>query len=223
MTSNVRLIGPGVKAFRMLAWALFVVAALGELPGLAARRQQTITEAQAREWAAYAVKKAGANQEVFDKTFSTLARIVAPAYRAFYPLATGVLLHQTEDLHIELVGPVSSFQSAVSEAVRKFEPTGNVPWRGCASVHVLPLRIEAADIEKIIVTRDGNLVEPRMNMLVPTPMTTRAGLKQIIHAGSVCFPSETFAPGSQVVVIAVPASGRNITRPLVDGELRMII
>ena len=181
-----------------------------------------INEAQAREWAAYAAEKAAGDQKAFDERFKSLARILAQSYRAD-PFSLGATIYTSDALDIVAVGPVSDFQQAASEAVRKMTPIDKMPWPCGASIYVFPSRIDSPDIGKMVVRRGGAIVEPIGNTLVSKPMTTRAGVTVALHSGAVCYTTATFAPGAEVTVIAIPVTGTNITKTLNDADLKVIV
>jgi hypothetical protein len=165
----------------------------------------TISEGQAREWAAYAAEKAAGDPKVLD------------------PFSMGVTLHRSDALDVTVIGPVSDFQLAVSEAVRKMTPIEKVPWPCGASIYVLPSRIDSPDIERVLVKRGTTIVAPVANSLVSQQMTTRAGVAVTLHSGSVCYPPSVFAAGQSVTVTAIPVAGDNIIKVLEDADLMMII
>jgi hypothetical protein len=69
---------------------------------------------------------------------------------------------------VALAGPLSLFFTEASERIRKFEPISPPPtWSSEAHVLVTPSRIDAPDIEKVIVQRNGAIVPPlRTNLVV---------------------------------------------------------
>jgi hypothetical protein len=122
-------------------------------------------------------------------------------------------------------GPLGLFFSEARERVRKFEPLVPVP-RWSPAIHILidATQINAPDIEKIVVLRNGNAVPPVRTELTMHEMVAVMGAKRMIHEGQVTYPLEAFAPGAgvAVTVIAVPASGSNLTRTFTSTELRAI-
>jgi hypothetical protein len=180
-----------------------------------------ITEAQAREWAAHAVEKAAGSQASFDERFTNLARILAPSYRT--DSSGGKVLYHSDELSLLAIGPVSEFQRGVSEAMRRLMPTDKTPWPCGVNVYVLPTQIGSPDIERIVVRRDGGIIEPTADLLIAQAMTTRAGMTRTVHRGTVCFPPSAFAPGSTVDVIAIPVTGQNIVIRLTNYDLQMIV
>lgn len=181
-----------------------------------------ITEAQAREWGAYAVAQAKGNPDIFQEKFRSLARIVAPSYSADPFYGPAVTIHQSDELRIAVVGPVAMFQLAMSERVRKIESTGDVPWSSGVDVMVSPQQIDAPDIEKIVVQRNGATTLPLVNGLIRSELQTRIGAKRLIQQGGVTYPISAFLLGTEVTVIAIPASGSNIVMVLKDPTLKMI-
>lgn len=67
-------------------------------------------------------------------------------------------------------------------------------------------------------------MQPLRTTLVPRQMVTRIGAKEVIHSGEVVYPLSAFAPGAgvTVTVVAIPASGPNITKIFDSLELRTI-
>ena len=91
---------------------------------------------------------------------------------------------------------------------------GRNVWASGVHILVNPSRIDAPDIEKIVVQRNGNLVAATRATLAPHELATATGAKRMIHSGDVIYPLSAFEPGLDVsvTVIAIPASGSNITR-----------
>ena len=213
----------------VVLWCVF-----SALNGPTNARQQAATgsfatETQARDWAAYAAGKAGGDKDVFDRAFMNLARIVRPAYGAesidqppLVGFTFSATIYRSSELEMSVIGPVGTFQMVVGEAVRRFQPIDKAPWTSEACVDVVPRQIDSPDIEGIVVRRNGMTVAPTSNRLALTALTTRIGVTRRIHSGSVCFAAPTFAPGAEVIVIAIPVTGTNITRTLEAGALAMV-
>jgi hypothetical protein len=87
---------------------------------------------------------------------------------------------------------------------------------------VYPSRIDAENIEKVVVTRDGAIVEPIENTLTQTELETRMGAKVKIGAGVVTYPPDTFLPGAEVIITAIPVNGANLTKKLSPNDLKKI-
>lgn len=188
---------------------------------LSAQQPALVTEIQAREWAAYAVSKSVGDSNAFDERFAGFVRILAPAYRVD-PSSAGVTVHRSERLSIEVIGPVSWFQMATSQAVRKLLPADSIAWPCGVAIVVEPSQIDAPDIKKVVVKRGGVIVEPIANHLTSAAMTTSAGLTVALHTGIVCYPTSAFVTGAQVSVTAIPAVGSNISKSLGDPDLRKV-
>lgn len=193
------------------ALALVVTAAT-----LAAAPQQ-VTEDQARAFAATAATQAKGNERTFERAFRDLVRGVIPGYDA-----ETVTIHYQEGLSIWLAGPLSSFHRAATATIRKMEKLESIEWDKGADIVVYPSRIDAPNIEKIVVTRDGQVIDPISNTLTAVEMESRMGAKVKIGAGIVSYSLETFATGAEVVVTVIPASGRNLSKTLKDSDLKKI-
>lgn len=183
---------------------------------------ERVSEQQAREWATYAVSKANGDTDAFNKVFTSLVRIFATTYRVD-PFYTDLILFNEKGVTITLNGQVSQFQTMTAEYLRRMLPIESVPWPCGATIDVLPRELGALDIERIVVRRNGRVVAPLADWLTPTPLTTRAGVSFIVHAGSVCYSPATFDPSGVVVVTAIPVVGRNLVRDVIPEELRMLM
>src|SRR4029077_20144788 len=115
-----------------------------------------------------------------------------------------------------------TFRLGLLEALRKKEPLGEGVVPLGVSVVVSPSRIDAPDIEKILVDRDPRPVTPIASSLKPTELVTAMGARRMLHAGTVMFPCSAFAPGAFVVITAIPASGENLVKVMQPEELRTL-
>ena len=98
-----------------------------------------------------------------------------------------------------------------------------MPWPKGVNVYVGPRQIDSADIIRIVVRRDGTIVEPLSSQLAVEILTTRAGTSRALHSGSVTYAVSVFAPGATVSVTAIPETGTNITRVRRSEELGKIL
>lgn len=131
-------------------------------------------------------------------------------------------VHYSEELFIGLLSPYTSYRTAVAEALRKREDVAAVQVQRDIRIVVSPSRIDAPDIVRVIVERDGKPISATMNTLKPTAMTTRMGAKAVIRSGVINFNCQAFAPGAVVSVIAIPESGTNLERIYSSRELKVI-
>lgn len=176
-----------------------------------------VTETQAREWALAASKKAAGNEAVFNREFRALVRAVVPDYSP-----DPIYIYVSEELYIGVAGQLGRFQLSASEKVRKVEDLVRAEWVDGVAIVVVPRQIGSLDIEKIVVKRGEDLVEPSQNFLIPSEMETRMGAKRTIHAGHLLFSVDAFRPGAVVTITAIPASGSNIVKSLRDNDLKKI-
>jgi len=183
------------------------------------RQLLRLTQTQAQFVLQTASKNTGNDVDAFSAAFLTELRKSAPDFHG------PVMLSSSAALKIAIVGPLGIFFTQARERVRKFEPlTAALAWSDGVHVMVSPEQIDAPDIEKIVVQRNGTIVQPVRTALEPREMVTRMGAKQMIHSGEVVYAFAAFEPGPGVIVtvIAVPATGSNIVRKFNSIELRGI-
>lgn len=134
----------------------------------------------------------------------------------------GVTVWMNDSLTIMVLFPYGTFRIGLTEALRKKESITNVQVPIGPTVVVSPSRIDAPDIEKIIVERDGQIVEPLSNLLSPQELATAMGAKRMIHAGAVLYSCSAFAPGGRVVVTAIPRFGANMVKTVSAEDLDIV-
>jgi hypothetical protein len=127
-----------------------------------------------------------------------------------------------EDLAVTLTTPFMGFRRALVEHLRLRQPLGEVPWVGYVVIAVSPERLEAPDIERLVIERDGRIVAPVQNRLRPMSFTNGRGETATIHAGELYFPTWTVASGAVVTVRATTRDGTELTREITDSELRRL-
>jgi hypothetical protein len=132
-----------------------------------------------------------------------------------------MVVSMTDELSILVLLPYPTYRFGLLDALRKRESIDVVPVPDGVSIYVRPARIDAPDIVKIVVERDGKVVSPRLNLLKPTLLTTALGAKAMLHAGSVVYPCSAFDPDATVRVIAIPEIGTNIEVDLPLNERLM--
>lgn len=177
-----------------------------------------LRESQVRTAADLAAVAAKNDAELFESSFLEVALEMAWDYGGVQ------IVHRSDALIIAVLGPVVKFEMAAKQRVRKFEPLAGLPWDPTVSVVVEPGQIDAPDVEKILVHRNGTIVQPLRNDLISKVLETRLGAKRTIHSGAVVFPLETFAPAVNIelIITAIPASGSNIVKRFTGNDLRRI-
>lgn len=178
-----------------------------------------VTESQARAMVTDASVRAKNDVDAFSASFFSAVAKIAPDFRG------PQMIVRSEALNIVISGPLGQLFAEARERVRKFEPLIPPPtWSPAIHILIDPQQIDAPDIEKVIVQRNGTAVAASRTALVVREMVTRIGAKRMIHSGEVTYPLSAFEPGAGVTVtiIAIPASGSNITRTLGSLELRAI-
>lgn len=103
------------------------------------------------------------------------------------------------------------------------EPTA-VVWDPTYSVLIKPKQINAPNIERIVLQRNGIVIPPEISTLQPSIQVTAMNAKAIINEGSVIFPASAFepAPNLSLKLIAIPAVGDNIIHVFTNRELHSI-
>src|SRR5262245_14757563 len=130
-----------------------------------------------------------------------------------------ITIVRREDLSIVLSTPFMTYRRALAEFLRMNESLDKIPWIPTAVIAISPSRLEAPDILRVVVERDGKEIAPAENLLKPMAFTNGSGDSATIHAGEVRFPMTAFAPGATVKIAAVPAKGDAFTYDLDDAQL----
>jgi hypothetical protein len=186
----------------------------------AAAIRPAVTETQAREWAATLSVSAKGDRAAFESAFESLARGVVPEYPGDGPNGL-VELYRTDAISILAVGQLTSFEAGAAEAIGKRQPAGSALWPAGVTVSVTPIQIDCPNIRRIVLRRNGTIVEPLSDFLSPIPMSIAGGATRTVGRGPVRYPREAFDPqGDPVITItAIPETGDNITRTLTPAEI----
>jgi hypothetical protein len=121
-------------------------------------------------------------------------------------------------------GPANRVCDAASELMRKMEPLDALEWSDEIRVNVSALTFNAPDVFKVVVTRDGVVMDQLpTSTLSFQPVTNAMGAETLVPGGWASYPLGAFAPGAQVVVTAITnTAGINFHRTFSDGDLRKI-
>jgi hypothetical protein len=124
-----------------------------------------------------------------------------------------------EGLTFALMSPYARYRLQLETALRKMEPIEKATFEPEFTILVSASRIDAPDIEKVVVQRDGVTVEPIGGGLTVEEMTTRMGAKAAFHTGEIRYACSAFAPNGTVTITAIPVIGKNIVKTLKSDEL----
>ena len=127
-----------------------------------------------------------------------------------------------QDLTISLAMPYMTYRRAVIAHLRMREALTDIPWIDAAVISVSPDRLEAPDISRLVVERDGKEVAPLRSLLRPMQFSNGSGDSASLHAGDVHYPLSAFAPGAGVRISAIPAAGEPFVFTLDDTDLRQL-
>jgi hypothetical protein len=130
-----------------------------------------------------------------------------------------ITIVRREDLSIVLSTPFMTYRRALAEYLRMGDSLDRLPWIPTAVISISPSRLEAPDILRVIVERNGKEIPAAENLLKPMSFTNGSGDSATIHAGEVRFPMTAFAAGGPVKISAVPAKGDSFTYELDDSQL----
>jgi hypothetical protein len=141
---------------------------------------------------------------------------VAPSATAF---DRSLMVSSNDELTVLVLFPYYMFRTNLTEAIRKKESVGSAEVPPGVNVVVSPSQIDAPDIIKIVVERDGKTITPLATSLAPHELVTRMGAKRLIHAGEVLYQCSAFAPGANVTVTAIPDTGANLVKVFSSNTL----
>lgn len=149
-----------------------------------------VTEAQARAILADAGPRAKNDVDAFSKAFLASVRNIAPEFSGPQRVI------RSDALNVSISGPLGLFFAEASERIRKFESLTPPPtWFEGIHILVQPNQIDAPDIEKIVVRRNGVVVPAIRTALRVTEMSTAMRAKRMVHSGEVVYPFGAFDPG----------------------------
>lgn len=127
-----------------------------------------------------------------------------------------------DDLRVELSMPYMTYRRTLAEYLLINRPIKDVPWIAAGVIAVEPSRIDAPDIIRIVVERDGQSVPPLQNLLRPMRFANGNGGEAMLNAGEVRFPMSAFAPGARVTMTAVARTGPPFAMALGESQLQTL-
>jgi hypothetical protein len=127
-----------------------------------------------------------------------------------------------ERLSVVLTTPFMRYRSSLTAYLKIDRPLADLPWVDGVVVSVEPLRIDAPDVARVTIERGGRAVPPLETHLRPMTFTNGSGAQAIIHAGEVTFPMSALAPGAEVTIAVVPATGAPIVVAIDESQLRLL-
>lgn len=184
---------------------LVAVAALLLVSATSPQSALSIDAATANAMAAQAAAEAQGDAAKAVEIFTALAKA---EIGEFYPFPPEIF--SNNDISIVAVPPLALVASELKETLRKFEPLSELTMLPGVGILVKPLTINAPKIIKVVVHRDGRLMQPIATTLSETVLQNAFGAHFDSSSGLVVFPMEAFRPGAAVTVTAVPSVGENI-------------
>ena len=124
-----------------------------------------------------------------------------------------------EDLLVTVVAPYMSYRNSLVDMLRSGRPIDQAVWTSMVVVEIAPRRLDAVDIESVVLSRDGHTIAPLKNAVRPMSFSSGAGEERMIHAGDVGFAPSAFSPGAHVVLTLTPHDRSPIVHAFNDDEL----
>lgn len=183
---------------------------------------RVMSDLELTHWGESAIKQEAASGKALDYLFNSYVRTKIPLYYDTPALPPSVEILEAPALRISAHGPMAAVQMRVRESARRQEPLGTLSLLPIVGVVVSPLQIDAPDIDKVVLRRDGTIIAPVSDGLKPQEMTTRMGARAVVHSGVITYPVAAFGPGATVVITAIPVSGRNVEKRFSEQELTRI-
>ena len=127
-----------------------------------------------------------------------------------------------DDLRVILSAPYMTYRRTLAEYLQIDRSIADVPWVPAVVVAVTPARVDAPDITRVVVERDGVATSPLEDRLRPMTFSNGLGEQAIIHGGEVHFAPADFAPGARVTISVVPLTGAPFLMTLDPAQLRTL-
>jgi hypothetical protein len=201
---------PGDAAVWMTAIVLSVLATNPS----SGQTREVIPESRVRELARQAARdRRGASTDLVLE----LDRRVRSRWGDFESFPLSIV--EGEDLLVTLVAPYLSYRNSLVDMLRSGRPIDQAVWTSMVVVEIAPRRLSAADIESVVLSRDGQTIASLKNAVRPMSFSNGTGEERMIHAGEVGFAPSAFSPGAHVVLTLTPHDGPAIVYVFNDDEL----
>jgi len=109
--------------------------------------------------------------------------------------------------------PFSRIAFSVFDALQRHErpkplEAGDANMWG-VGIYVYPAEdyASADAIQRILIRRAGNTIEPATTTLAPVYLTSPAGVKKELSKGFFAFPADVFAPTSEITIVLIGSAG----------------
>jgi hypothetical protein len=124
-----------------------------------------------------------------------------------------------EQLLITLTPPYLSYRRSLIDMLRTKRPVAQAVWTGTVEVAVSARRLDAPDVQSVVLTRNGQPVAPVKSTLRPMTFSDGSGASRAIHSGDVLFEPAAFAPGATVTLTFDCAGRPPIVHTLESAQL----
>jgi hypothetical protein len=183
----------------------------------AATSFRRLNEDEVKSIAAKAVQEASGDPDRFDAIASREILKLVPGFSRARVIAASV-----PGLTITVAGPANLFLDDTREFIRKMEPIGHITWHPYILVAITPTTMEAPNIERIVIMRDGAIVTPLETFLSPARVAIPTGMRIQVNRGAVTYSPPAFNPDKPVKLTAIPTVGHNIVVTFSQAQLRQI-
>jgi hypothetical protein len=201
-----------LKAVGQGGLAVVILLTLAGLP--AGQSRGPITEARVRALARQASRDSRGDSSELVLALDQRIRAEWGDFESF-PLS----IVRDEELLVAVTAPYMSFRRSLVDVLRSGRPIGDAQWTGTVVVAITPRRLDAPDIESVVLSRDGRSVAPVRSELRPMTFSSGTGDERVLHAGDMHFAASAFSSGGKVVLTLAPHGRDPILYAFSDEEL----
>src|SRR5262245_8039091 len=127
-----------------------------------------------------------------------------------------------DDLLVSVAAPYMSYRKSLIDMLRSGRPIDQAVWSNMIVVEITPIRLGAADIASIELTRAGRAVAPIKHTVRAMRFSNGTGEERLIHAGEVGFAPSASSPGAAVVLTLSPQAADPIIHTFSNSELETL-
>jgi hypothetical protein len=176
----------------LLPIAFCICAVVLNVKNAAAQGVGEVTPAARAELLQHAQEAIASHPTSPDAAMQAFGQWFSPTYSGMYAPVRAVV--ETNDLSVEIITPIRQFAEVVLERIRRLEPlTGLDAWTSPGvALEIQPKTVDGPDIVKVLVEKDGSLVQPTLSKLESHTYQTKLGRDVQKIGGVIYFPLSAF-------------------------------